>query len=202
MKKNIGIYAICFVVLAAVSYTGVHKICSTGVNETSTNGVIQYHSDVDYPMTYDIDKIINESDIIVSGQYQKYTSSWNMARNPENILEEAKDMYIEGRLYEFKVDNYLKGGSDSTISVNLSYSHNGTIDETYIEPVVGEKVVLFLKKDSNFNNYYGSIEPFQFSLGNDMIYVKTNIKDVRNSFEGGMDIPFKDLSEKISLQNN
>lgn len=136
----------------------------------------------DYPVAMDIHSIIHESDVIVVGKYVKFHSSWNMARDPNDINKEDPNLYVEGKVFEFQVDQYLYGKGDSLILVNHKYKHDGIIDERYIEPLLGESVVLFLQKGV-FNQYYGAMQPFQFKLKNNHLAVMSNLTQVKEAFK-------------------
>lgn len=140
---------------------------------------------VDYPTADNIDSIISESDYIVIGYFSEYNTTWNMARNPDNIQEEDSTMKVEGKVFKFVINKQLKGDSEerSAILVNLPYNHDGIVDQIFMEPTLNEKVILFLKYDKNFDYYYPALEPFQFMLLNDELKVKTNIQRIKKSFD-------------------
>lgn len=178
MKKNIVVCLILIfsLLLAVTGYKNINKI---DVSNTQSN------ISVDYPTAYDINNMIDNSSYIVKGNFTKYVDSWNMARNPENLKEEDTQVRIEGRLYEFVIEKELKGNlsKKDIITINLPYSHMGNIDELYVEPTLNEKVILFLKYDSNFDYYYPAIEPYQFIEINDELKVKSNDKKVVLEFD-------------------
>ncbi len=176
MKRNV---AVCLILILSL-LLAVSGCKSTVNNASSTPSSVN----VDYPIAYDINNIIDNSSNIVRGHFTKYVDSWNMARNPDNLKEEDTNVRIEGRLYEFVIEKELKGNlsKKDIITVNLPYSHDGIIDELYMEPMLDEKVILFLKYDVNFDFYYPAIEPFQFIEKDNELKVKSNDKKVNLEF--------------------
>ena len=91
-----------------------------------------------YPITSKLQEMMDSADYIVIGEYTKFDSTWNMARNPNNIKEEDPENYVEGRLYDFTVEQCVKGSiEDSSILINHRYSEvitttesNAVIDRT------------------------------------------------------------------------
>ena len=163
----------------------------------------------DFPVATTIDKLTSESDIIVVGSYNRFVSNWNTARHPEDFNKEDPNIYVKGALYEFNVDELLNGNNidKKTITVNVMVSNlGGSVDERYIEPVIGEKVILFLKKSPIADRYFGTMEPYQFSIpdtsnksySSDKIKVKTNLKQVQQSFEGGKSFTLDEFKNKIN----
>lgn len=196
MKKRTFI-SISLVICMTFAITACGKI-------SNKESGLKHTISVDYPISYDIDEVINASDYIVSGHFSKFSSSWNMARNPENIKKEATNMNIEGKLYEFVIKKEFKGdlNKKDTILVNLSYKHNGIVDELFIEPTLNEEVSLFLKYDKDFDCYYPALEPFQFSIVNEQLKVKSNNKNVKTNFEKKeKKIKLDDLGALINKKN-
>ncbi len=162
----------------------------------------------DFPSTSDLNKMITEADIVVVGEYESFDSKWNMARNPNNLIEEDTENYVEGHLYNFNISGLIKGTTNSEkIKINHRFAEtitleesdeiiapNGTIkkeatqvttkeienrDPLYIEPIIGKKYMLFLKKDEVFGNYYGAIEPFAIIFDeNNSAKLQTNIETI------------------------
>lgn len=182
MKKSIIILFMSLIVISIIFFPQY--------NNTNNKKIIT----TDYPISLDIDKLIKESAIVVKGRYTGYIESWNMARNSMDVSKPADDIYIEGKVFAFDVDEYIKGNGPRTINVNLRYKQEEMIDERYIEPTINEEVVLFLSKDKVFDLYYGSMEPFEFKLTNrsldvktnlltENLEVKTNLNDIKNKFK-------------------
>ena len=143
-----------------------------------------------------MDELISLSDTVVIGKFDSYNGSWNMARNPDNIMEEDPTLYAEGKLYNFKVKEYLVGDGNKDIVVNLSYSFNGEIIDRYIVPEKDKEMVLFLKYNPTFDHYYKVMEPFRFELKNFKLEVKTNLKEIRDNFKDNY-LSLLDLKAKI-----
>lgn len=203
MKKfSISVIFICFIILFSLSLIG----CNDSSKKSSK---LQTKSSSDFPVAMTIDKLTSESDIIVVGSYNKFINNWNMARHPEDFNKEDPNIYVKGALYEFNIEEFLKGNNidKKTITVNVAVSNpGGSVDERYIEPVIGEKVILFLKKSPIADRYFGTMEPYQFSIpdtsnksySSDRIKVKTNLKQVQQSFEGGKSFTLDEFKNKIN----
>lgn len=63
----------------------------------------------DFAIASDFSDMVEQSDVVVLGTYKSFDSSWNMARNSDDLYKEATDHYIEGKLYNFTVDEVLAG---------------------------------------------------------------------------------------------
>ena len=165
----------------------------------------------DFPATSDLNQMINEADLVVIGEYEGLDSKWNMARNPSNPLEEDKENYVEGHLYNFNISETIKGVTENKqIKINHRFAEtvkledsnavvapDGTVtkkatkvttkevqnkDPLYIEPKVNKKYMMFLKKDQLFGNYYGAIEPFAITFDeNNKADLQTNIETINES---------------------
>ncbi|WP_353096145.1 hypothetical protein [Tissierella praeacuta] len=215
MNKNFKI-AICFFIILSFLGLGLYFYFS---QESSLEKVV---ISIDYPVTSKLECMVDESDYIIVGSYFGFNSSWNMARNPKDITKEDTERYIEGRLYDFRVDEILKGtevkdsikvnhrylermifvdsneitNSEGIIEGEKNYTTEYSFDKKdilFIEPELNAKYILFLKKDLDMDNYYGSIEPFS---------IKFNSKDISELQSNliGLDKE-KNLSSKIKLKN-
>ncbi|PLR75234.1 cardiolipin synthase [Bacillus sp. V3-13] len=168
---------------------GISKSQSIAESDTDKKTInISYSAD--FPYTENLQDMYQEADLVAIGRYDSFDSSWNMARNPADIKEEDSENYVEGHLYNFKIEEILAGESDKKIKINLRYEELVEVedeqgnklkvknkDPLFLEPETGEKYLVFLKKDLNFGNYYGAIEPFQILLDKDDIaQLKTNLK--------------------------
>lgn len=191
MKRNVSL---CLILL--LSLILLISGCKSSDNYSNNS---QIKVNVDYPIAYDINNLINSSTNIVKGHFTRYIDTWNMARNPDNLQEEDKNVRIEGRLFEFVINKELKGNMSKKeiITVNLPYSHYGVIDELYVEPVLDENVTLFLKYDSDFKCYYPAIEPYQFIVKDNELKVKSNNKKVALEFNK-KEITSKNLEKLIN----
>lgn len=182
MKKIVKLFIILFTVF---SITGCLRI-RLEENNNQTEVVILSK---DFPSTSDLSRMVDESDIVVVGEYTNESTQWNMSRNPINLLEEDTENYTKGILFRFNVSEGIKGdneskeiivnhraaeiikieASDEVIDANGVILKEATNVETYeienedplfMKPIVGRKYMLFLKKDNLFKHYYGAIEPF------------------------------------------
>lgn len=121
-----------------------------------------------YTVAKNVEEMTQASDIVVVGEYITFDSTWNMARDGSNYKKEDEENYLEGRIYRFKILEVLKGDiTDASIQVNHRSSEMVTKDKMdklepyplFIEPELGRKSILFLKKEKNFQIYYNAIEP-------------------------------------------
>lgn len=123
-----------------------------------------------------------------------------MARNPDNIWEEDPNFNYEGLIYNFTVDEFLKGGHEETnIHVILDYKVNGVIHEKYIKPESNKKMVLFLSYNEPFDRYFGVMEPFRFEVGNSKVIVKSNAMEgaITHMFDR-VNLPFSEFKSEIN----
>ena len=185
--KTIGwILAVC-VVLAAVLWVW-------GPFSPRERVALTLSAHSDYPMTEDLHVMADTADCIVVGAFEAFLDTWNMSRDVENPQLPSSQYYIEGELYRFQVDAVLKGEiAESAIQINLPHSERitGEIDNAvqddmgnviqaatefdpyrfdavyayYIQPVLGETVILFLDHSPTFDCYYPAIEPYVIVLG-------------------------------------
>lgn len=166
-KKSIvyAVFSVLFIGLVGVFAYNLIK---------SDNKITTIHTTADYPISESIREMVDNSDLVVMGQFKNMDSKWNMARNPNNIQEPDSNLYVEGHMYNFKVEKTITGKlNNEEIKVNIKYSTERTykdddrsefqaktIDPLYIEPELNANYILFLNYDENFDNYYGSSEPF------------------------------------------
>lgn len=198
LKSKLKIYlpVILIVVFISVIYISLNN------NPVSKASAIKIN--YDYPITDSLDTMSEAAELIVVGKYTGLNSTWNMARDPNNISQEDTSNYVEGKLYDFTIDKVVKGNVDTNgILINHRYSEimrhiesNAVIDEDgniiqkatkeneffftvhdpfFIEPEIGETYILFLSKDQNFNNYYGCIEPFAIKIKNGAAELQSNL---------------------------
>ncbi|MEG2909932.1 MAG: hypothetical protein RR945_11970 [Erysipelotrichaceae bacterium] len=216
--KTIIISSSLAITLSIGSYYTFNAFINNAENDKDNVSIIVSK---DFPLTSDLNKMADESDIIVIGEYESFDSKWNMARNPDNPTLEDADNYVEGHLYNFNVSEVVKGSSDiNSIKVNHRFAETikiedsneltdsygiikkeatkttsknvENIDPLYIKPTTGEKYMLFLKKDQLFENYYGAIEPFSIVFDeNDLAELQTNIADINED----------SLSSKVNIND-
>lgn len=197
-KRHLLISSITMVVLIGCSNTKTNEISSDIENEHVIG--IEY----DYPTSSNFESVIEEADLIVTGNYQEIDSKWNMARDPNNPDLEDEEYFTEGIIYNFSIDEVLyqsKDFNESSILVNLRHFErinvtldNGKVetidyvDPFFIEPDINKKYVLFLQYNPQFDHYYAASEPFQFIVDNNELSAKSNL--------------FKENKSNISKYNN
>jgi hypothetical protein len=186
MNKKLKLTLITVPLLAVLSFGGYYTFDIKASPNSETQTVL---IGKDFPSTSDLEEMAAEADLVVIGSYSSFDSKWNMARNPEDPSKEDTENYVEGHLYNFNIDEVIKGiESNEVIKVNHRYleeltlvdsneeiNSDGTIkkeatkvttkkvkhnDPLYIEPKLNQNYMLFLKKNSAMNNYFGAIEPF------------------------------------------
>ncbi|QKS57509.1 hypothetical protein HUB98_15140 [Paenibacillus barcinonensis] len=170
--------------------------------EVSTDVNISY----DFPTTNDLEEMVHESDTIVIGEYQDGYETWNMLRDPNNSYKESAEGFVEGHLYDFKVENVIKGSVDSIdIKVNHRAAESLIIknseddeqvtisDLLYIAPKTKSRYVLFLKQNKELNNYYGAIEPFSVTIEDN------NSVKLHSNLIGSEGISLEELLNKVKL---
>ncbi|WP_368645444.1 hypothetical protein AB4027_11455 [Alkalibacterium putridalgicola] len=211
MKRNKFILSISTLLVAlTLLYFGIQGFSSADLpveNEHVTGNDTGINIGLDYPTTSELKEMVETADLVAIGDYENFDRSWNMSRDLEDIYKEDEDRYVEGRIYNFKVDEIIKGHVDSElIEINMRYSEiiefeesNSVvspegiiekeatevtiheievIDPLYIEPELNRKYLVFLSKDDDFNNYYGSIEPFSIVFDeNGTAELKSNLLD-------------------------
>lgn len=80
----------------------------------------------EYRIAQDLKEMSSKADIIVLGSYQKYLTSYNGDRDVKDPSRESTQSYSEVKIYEFKVDEVIKGNVPNDIHVNLHYSRQIT----------------------------------------------------------------------------
>ena len=200
-----------------------------GSKEAEILQVDRFITTFDYSKTDSLVSLVKNSEIVVIGEYTGFSSSWNMARDSYNVLNEDKDNYFEGRLYNFSVFEILKGTPvDDEILVNHYYSRtikktesNAVFNENgeivvaatktneisftvpsflFIEPDIGSTYVLFLLKDRDFGNYYGTAEPFMIKIEDDKAFLQSNLIDIAGEIV--QTVPIDGTSRTISVSEN
>nr|WP_154894253.1 hypothetical protein [Paenibacillus xylanexedens] len=124
-----------------------------------------------------------------------------MLRDPDNSQKESEEGFVEGQLYDFKIDKVIKGNvNGENIKVNHRAAESLTLkfsegveeqitvsDLFYIEPKTKSKYVLFLKQNKELDNYYGAIEPFSLIIDdNNSVKLNSNIigsKEISQEFK-------------------
>lgn len=200
LKKTGGLFFALGLVVVIVS--AIALICFHADAFLFGAEAIAIHSD--YPVAVSLEEMTEQAELVVLGWYTNFDSKWNMARNPQNISEEDPDNYVEGWLYDFEINDVLKGTVESSsILVNHRYSQqvtnkgsNAVIDgegrivqaateenprtftvhePMFIEPELNCEYMLFLLKDNHFGNYYAAVEPFSIKIDNGIPALQSNL---------------------------
>lgn len=197
MKKTgilIGIFA-CVVIVISI-FTSI-SLNSKKNKETSSSrlvGVTAQNKDGSIiikkdSISYDTIKALSsQSDVVVKGKViEKSNKSRNLAKNPLNPTEDAKDRKTTSQEYKFDVANWLKGNGSNVIDIvypEYTVLSSGEKISEENEPLnEGREYILFLNLGVE-NTYYGSAEPWQFKIkSNEKVQntQKTNSADSANS---------------------
>ena len=128
---------------------------------------------------------VEQTELIVTGHFENYEYSWNMARDVNDSSKESTEYYVEGKVFSFVAEKVLKGNlSDATLYVNQRYSDNYSgktlADEYFIEVTDEQTYMLFLNYNSEFKMYYGSFDPFIFNVEEDEVYPSVSNDEIRD----------------------
>lgn len=151
-------------------------ISHTTISDNLGNTVIS-----DYEAYDTIKDLSKESDCIVVGEVIKMSNnSRNLAKDPKNPKEDAKDWKCMSQEYDFQISQWLKGNGENNISIvypgTTELSSEAKIESSNpLEP--GQKYILFLKNGVE-GTYYGTAEPWQFKIVSENIQV-VSIEDVQ-----------------------
>lgn len=211
MKRNKLVLSISTLLVAlTLLYFGIQgfELADSPVeNDHVTENETTINIGLDYPTTSELKEMVETADLVIIGYYENFDRTWNMSRNSEDIHKEDEDNYVEGRIYNFNINEIIKGHVDSElIEINMRFSETvefeesnavvspegiiekeatevtiheiEVIDPLFIEPELNRKYLVFLSKDADFNNYYGAIEPFSIVFDeNGVAELKSNLLD-------------------------
>lgn len=171
--------------------------------QTKNNDNLTYQQIInrDYEVAQSLEQLKENADIIVKGRYTSFIDTWNMSRDPVDIQKEDSEYYIEGKRYNFQIDEILKGQLQSyAIIVSLDSATKNSIDlresendspniheymyenPLFIEPELGSEYVLFLDYNDEiegFDYYYGAIEPFSILIKSDKALLQSNLLNTK-----------------------
>lgn len=147
-RKALTILSTCLIIgCSAFLYQNNHnngEIISASANpeqlkDANTNLVIAH----DILVASNFSDMVEQSEIVVLGTYNNFDSSWNMARDPNDLYKEATDHYIEGKLYNFTVDEVLAGDLQTNeIRINHRYSEIINYEETSGDEIISPEGIL------------------------------------------------------------
>lgn len=122
-KKNRNIIAVISVFTLIIGIIYAKQI------KKNDNSVYQQIINRDYEVAQSLEQLKENADIIVKGQYKSFIDIWNMSRDPVDIQKEDSEYYIEGKRYNFQIDEILKGQPQSdAIIVSLDSATKNSID--------------------------------------------------------------------------
>ncbi|PWK15977.1 hypothetical protein [Tumebacillus permanentifrigoris] len=186
-KKRIALSVVVAGSLLAggVAYS-MKDIKSTVPIAASPQVATETHSTIhaDRPQYSNINDLRQASDLIFMGTVQGIDGTRNLARDPQNPLQEDPNLYIEGVDYKVKVVESLKGKAEADVLVTeqkqmrLSKDQPMVLDEDYIGLNTGQTYIFFVKKSTSTGRYYSAGVPFFFVIENNMAVLKTTEKDL------------------------
>ncbi|MFC7440529.1 hypothetical protein [Laceyella putida] len=130
-------------------------------------------------VAFHLEEMKDKSNAIVVGKYVKLDRTINSARDPQNPSSESTVVYHKGELYQFKVNQVVKGTIDEgdTILVNIPKTKelenldlNGKLtvtDPNYIKPIIGKSYMLFLKSIEGTDFYGIPFFPYSLEINSD-----------------------------------
>lgn len=168
MAKRISLFFLTLGLMLSVGCSGDKNI-----------EVMAMNSSIDLIMASDLQEMISKADVIVVGKYQKYVYSVNGEKDPREPNKEHPTLYSEHRVYDFKVEETLKGDVSDHIQVELPFTSqmDGLRDEdgnpviittkkgADDQPDFSKKYILFLVKTPE-GRYHGGFTPFQIMVDN------------------------------------
>lgn len=132
MKSKKGLVAISLLlIILAVGITSFKFIDKNKNTESLESATEKINITYDYKTAEDLTDMVHESDYIVLGVYEKFDSTWNLARNPDDLSKESEEEYIEGKIYNFKVEEVLSGDIKAkNIQISHMYEETIVVEET------------------------------------------------------------------------
>jgi hypothetical protein len=107
--------------VATIAVLGINIFGFANDSETNFSQGLTVNGGQDYPTTSELEEMVQEADVVLIGEYKDLDHTWNMARDPDDFQKEDTENYVEGHIYNFKVDEILKGESVlESLQVNLS----------------------------------------------------------------------------------
>lgn len=138
--------------------------------------VHKYSSHADRYVASDIQKLVDNADYIIMGQFNNFLENWVMRTEPN---------YKEGEIYSFDIEEQLYGNTPEKIKVVLPHFERLTteidsktysadiIEPHYSKPDFAKKYILFLKRYEDV--YVPSAVPFILEINNnDTVFFKFN----------------------------
>ncbi len=148
--------------LLAATLTAACGVSST----SSTLGV----SGDEYVTRNTITELVRASNVVVLGVVEGAAGTRNMARNPQNPLEEDRNYVVLGQDYRVRVSTILKGNAPDLLTVTVAKAHGvagkaPVGDHGFIPLTSGGHYVLFLRKQVDGTaGFVPAPEPFRFRI--------------------------------------
>lgn len=96
-------------------------VVSSGCGEETPTKQIQVGTD--YKVISELSEMVEESELVVVGKFGSYTESYNSDRDIKDPSKPSKESFSEGKIYQFQVNETLKGKTDSSaIRVGIPYT--------------------------------------------------------------------------------
>lgn len=207
-KVKLSLVVTCACLLSFLSfklYSSSFESPKNTYNSAEANQII-LTSDINE--AFDIEDMYSTSDVIVIGTYTGFDSTWNTARNVDDITLEDEKFYSEGWIYDFEVAEVLKGNlglgeikvshyysntfdveiSDAIVdelgiiiepATEINYYPVTVFNNLFVEPEIGGKYMLFLRYNNELDMHFGSIEPFSIKFDErNRAMIQQNISEV------------------------
>lgn len=143
MRKRISVIIATAIILCGI----IIAMYFSNVNNTEAvpahNGPSAIVVANDMLTATNLSDMVDNSDLVVLGTYEEFDSTWNLARNPNDISKASDEEYIEGKVYNFNIEEVLMGDiEESKIKISHTYSNNITVEFTSGDEEVSPEGIL------------------------------------------------------------
>ncbi|MFX3639847.1 MAG: hypothetical protein ACE3L7_14525 [Candidatus Pristimantibacillus sp.] len=162
----LGIIAAGVLLLVAISFNDNKNYSNVKEHQT-----YQVTSHADYAMAGDIEGLVNFSDYVVTGHYEKLLENWDMGERYYSnvykfVIDEVNYGEVSGEI-EVAIPHFRQL---STIVEDEEYTANVELPN-YTQPELGQKFVLFLKKYEPKNIFTPASVPFQIEINKENLSI-------------------------------
>jgi hypothetical protein len=166
------------IIMSLILLVYYHNTNDKLLNNVSSNSAYKVSSEADYAVSGSIEGLVNFSDYVVTGHYEKFIEDWDMG---EKYFSEVYSFVIDSTLYGVLNEKSIKIAIPHYIEMSETIENElySTILDlpNYSKPDLSKKYVLFLKKFEPKNIYTPASVPFQIEIdGNKKGQLKYNKK--------------------------
>jgi hypothetical protein len=185
-RKLLPLIFLILIILFSNACSNLSNIAPPTITPSQVDQVISGSETMDYIVAHSMKELVDKSTIIVSGQASALKEVINMARDVNDINKPDPNLLGVGQVYQFEVDQYIKGNGPKTIYVvqpegflpgdqvglNLVDANikKARSQEIYIPIRLNNPYILFLVSLNGFlssKNYYtGPMLPWRFDISN------------------------------------